>query len=153
MIIGDIVKSGENLIEQTLGYSLPIKEISSGVAIHCLSMQQFGPSKIARSAGTYAYIADKSSKYCQIVLNSGKKIFLPLNCYATIGIVSNDLYILSKKGKAGRSRWLGKRPTVRGVAMNPIDHPNGGGEGKKSGKGYSPWGKPKSKKYCKKKKK
>jgi len=150
LTIGDIIKSGENLVEQTLGYCLPIEEISSGTAIHCLSLQKFGPSKIARSAGTYAYIVDKSLGYCLIILSSGKKISLPFNCYATIGVVSNDLYILSKHGKAGRSRWLGKRPKVRGVAMNPIDHPNGGGEGKKSGKGYSPWGKPKPKKRSKK---
>jgi len=146
LIIGDVIKSGEKLIEQRLGYSMPLEEIPVGSAIHNISLKKGGPAKIARSAGAYSFILDKNSGYCSIQLSSGKKAEVALNCYATLGIVSNDLHFLSERGKAGRSRWLNKRPTVRGVAMNPIDHPNGGGEGKKSGKGYSPWGKPKTKK-------
>jgi large subunit ribosomal protein L2 len=146
LIVGDVVKSGEKLIEQRLGYSMPMEEIPVGSAIHNIALKKYGPAKITRSAGAYSYILDKSSGYCSIQLSSGKKCYVPLSCYATLGIVSNDLHFLSKLGKAGRSRWLNKRPTVRGVAMNPIDHPNGGGEGKKSGKGYTPWGKPKTKK-------
>jgi large subunit ribosomal protein L2 len=146
LIIGDVIKSGEKLIEQRLGYSMPMEEIPVGSAIHNISLKRGGPAKITRSAGTFSFILDKTAGYCSIQLSSGKKTNVPLSCYATLGIVSNDLHFLSERGKAGRSRWLNKRPTVRGVAMNPIDHPNGGGEGKKSGKGYSPWGKPKTKK-------
>jgi large subunit ribosomal protein L2 len=145
LILGDVIKSGEKLIEQRLGYSMPMEEIPVGSAIHNISLKKGGPAKITRSAGTFSFILDKASGYCSIQLSSGKKTRVALNCYATLGIVSNDLHFLSERGKAGRSRWLNKRPTVRGVAMNPIDHPNGGGEGKKSGKGYSPWGKPKTK--------
>lgn len=146
LIVGDVIKSGEKMTEQRLGYSMPMEEIPIGSAIHNISLKSNGPAKVARSAGAYAFILDKSSGYCSVQLSSGKKTYVALNCYATLGIVSNDLHILSKRGKAGRSRWLNQRPAVRGVAMNPIDHPNGGGEGKKSGKGYSPWGKPKTKK-------
>jgi large subunit ribosomal protein L2 len=146
LTIGDIVKSGEKLMEQRLGYSMPMEEISVRSAIHNISLKKGGPAKITRSAGTYSFILEKNSGYCSIQLSSGKKIYIPSTCYASLGVVSNDLHILSKLGKAGRTRWLNKRPTVRGVAMNPVDHPNGGGEGKKSGKGYSPWGKPKTKK-------
>lgn len=75
---------------------------------------------------------------------------MPINCNATLGILSNESYFLTKLGKAGQSRWLNQRPKVRGVAMNPVDHPHGGGEGKKSGKAFSPWGKPNRKIYVKK---
>lgn len=143
LIIGDIVKSGEKLLEQRLGYSTPLEEISVGSTIHNIALQKSGYSKITRSAGSYSLVLDKSLGHCLVQLNSGKKINVPSNCYATLGVVSNDLHILSTLDKAGRSRWCNKRPHVRGVAMNPIDHPNGGGEGKKSGKGYSPWGKQK----------
>jgi len=146
LTVGDIVKSGEKLIEQRLGYSSPLEEIAIGSVIHNISLQKSGPAKLVRSAGNYAIILDKSLGRCLIQLNSGKKISISTNCYATLGIVSNDLHILSTLNKAGKSRWCNKRPHVRGVAMNPIDHPNGGGEGKKSGRGYSPWGKPKKRK-------
>jgi len=146
LVVGDVVKSGENLLEHRLGYSMPMQEIPAGLAMHNVAVHRYGPSKITRSAGTYSFILDKASGYCSIQLSSGKKIRLPSDSYATLGIVSNDSHMLSTLGKAGRARWLNKRPTVRGVAMNPVDHPNGGGEGKKSGKGYSPWGKPKTKK-------
>lgn len=139
--VGDIVKSGPN-IEAKLGNSLPIANIPVGSLIHNVSPTTFKPGQIARSAGTFCRLKEKALDYARIELSSGEQRLISPKCYATIGIVSNDLVFLSQKGKAGRSRWLNKRPTVRGVAMNPIDHPHGGGEGKKSGKGRTPWGKP-----------
>jgi large subunit ribosomal protein L2 len=138
--IGDIVKSGLN-IEAKLGNSLPIIEIPVGSLIHNVSPKIAGPATISRAAGTFSQLKEKSLDYAKIQLSSGEQRLISSQCYATIGIVSNELSFLSKLGKAGRSRWLNVRPTVRGVAMNPIDHPHGGGEGKKSGKGKTPWGK------------
>lgn len=145
LVIGDVVKSGEKLLEQRLGYSMPLYEIPVGSIIHNIALQKLDLSKLTRSAGSYSLLIDKSFEFCLVQLNSGKKIYVKSNCYATLGMVSNELHILSKLNKAGQSRWCNKRPRVRGVAMNPIDHPNGGGEGKKSGKGYTPWGKMKKK--------
>lgn len=139
--IGDIVKSGQN-IEAKLGYSLPISNIPVGSLIHNVSIKVYKNSQVSRSAGTFSYLKEKGLKYAQIKISSGEQKLVSVNCYATIGIVSNELFFLRQLGKAGRARWLNKRPTVRGVAMNPIDHPHGGGEGKKSGKGLTPWGKP-----------
>lgn len=139
--VGHIVKSGPN-IEPKLGNSLPISEIPVGSLIHNVSPTTFKAAEISRAAGTFSILKEKSLNYSKIELSSGEQKLLSLNCYATIGVVSNELIIFSQKGKAGRSRWLNKRPTVRGVAMNPVDHPHGGGEGKKSGKGFTPWGKP-----------
>lgn len=138
---GDIVKSGPN-IEAKLGHSLPIADIPVGSLIHNVSPTPSQPGKISRAAGSFSRLKEKSLNYAKIELSSGEHRLISPNCYATIGIVSNELVFLTKKGKAGRSRWLNQRPTVRGVAMNPIDHPHGGGEGKKSGKGKTPWGKP-----------
>jgi large subunit ribosomal protein L2 len=138
--IGDIVKSGSN-IEAKLGNSLPIAEIPIGSLLHNISPKVAGPATLSRAAGTFSQLKEKSLNYAKIQLSSGEQRLIPAQCYATIGIVSNELSFLSKLGKAGRSRWLNVRPTVRGVAMNPIDHPHGGGEGKKSGKGKTPWGK------------
>jgi len=138
--IGDIVKSGSN-IEAKLGNSLPIAEIPVGSLIHNISPKINGSATISRAAGTFSQLKEKSLDSAKIQLSSGEQRSISPQCYATIGIVSNELSFLSKLGKAGRSRWLNIRPTVRGVAMNPIDHPHGGGEGKKSGKGKTPWGK------------
>jgi large subunit ribosomal protein L2 len=138
--IGDIVKSGSN-IEAKLGNSLPIKEIPVGSLIHNISPKIAGTATISRAAGTFSQLKEKSLDFAKIQLSSGEQRLISPQCYATIGIVSNELSFLSKLGKAGRSRWLNVRPTVRGVAMNPVDHPHGGGEGKKSGKGKTPWGK------------
>jgi large subunit ribosomal protein L2 len=138
--IGDIVKSGPNA-EQKIGHSLPISEISTGSYIHNISPTTVKPAQISRSAGTFSIIKEKTLEYAKIELSSGEHRFISSQCHATMGIVSNDLMSLTQLGKAGRSRWLNKRPAVRGVAMNPIDHPHGGGEGKKSGKGKTPWGK------------
>jgi large subunit ribosomal protein L2 len=139
--IGDIVKSGQNA-EPKIGHSLPLAEIPVGSYIHNVSPKTSKPAQISRSAGSFSRLKEKTLNYVRIELSSGEQRFISPKCYATIGIVSNELFFLSKLGKAGRSRWLNKRPTVRGVAMNPVDHPHGGGEGKKSGKGKTPWGKP-----------
>lgn len=139
--IGDIVKSGSN-IEPKLGYSLPLSEIPVGSLINCISSKVNKPAKFARSAGAFAFIKEKTSTHAVVELNSGKTTLVKLDCYSTIGSLSNELFFLTRRGKAGRSRWLNVRPTVRGVAMNPVDHPHGGGEGKKSGRGKTPWGKP-----------
>ena len=138
--IGDIVKSGVN-INPKLGYSLPLESIPIGSYIHNVARQLNKHSQLARAAGAFAIIKEKTPDFVLLELNSGKKTFIHPKCFATIGKVSNEFAFLTKLGKAGRSRWLNKRPTVRGVAMNPIDHPHGGGEGKKSGKGKTPWGK------------
>lgn len=138
--IGDIIKSGP-LAEPKLGHSLPLSEIPVGSFIHNVSTKKYKPAQISRSAGTFSRLVEKTLDYTKIELSSGKQKYISPKCYSTIGIVSNELIFLSQLGKAGRSRWLNKRPTVRGVAMNPIDHPHGGGEGKKSGKGKTPWGK------------
>jgi large subunit ribosomal protein L2 len=138
---GDIVKSGINL-EAKLGYALPINEIPVGSFLNSISTNFNKPAQITRSAGTFARLKEITFNSAKIELSSGEHKIIPYNCYATIGIVSNELYFLTQFGKAGRSRWLNCRPTVRGVAMNPVDHPHGGGEGKKSGKGKTPWGKP-----------
>jgi len=138
--IGDIVKSGPNA-EPKVGHSLPISDIPIGSYIHNVSPKMNKPAQISRSAGTFSKIKEKSLEYAKIELSSGEQRLISPKCYATIGIVSNELIFLTQLGKAGRSRWLNKRPTVRGVAMNPIDHPHGGGEGKKSGNGKTPWGK------------
>ena len=139
--IGDIIQSGPNA-EPKLGNSLPISEIPVGSYIYNISLKTTTKAQISRAAGTFSKLTEKRLEYAKIQVSSGKIKFISPQCYATIGIVSNELFFLSQLGKAGRSRWLNKRPTVRGVAMNPIDHPHGGGENKKSGKGRTPWGKP-----------
>lgn len=138
--IGEIVKSGNN-IEPHIGYSLPLLKIPTGTILHNVSLKPNKFSQVSRAAGTFASLEKKLKKTVIIKLNSGKKKSISIECYATLGFVSNDLFFLTKLGKAGRARWLNIRPTVRGVAMNPIDHPHGGGEGKKSGKGKTLWGK------------
>lgn len=143
LIIGNIIKSGK-IAELKLGHSLAIENISIGSIIHNISFYPAKKSKIARSSGTYAILLEKFDKFGKIKLNSGEQRLISLKCYATLGIVSNKKFALALIKKAGRSRWLNKRPKVRGVAMNPVDHPHGGGEGKTSGNCISatPWGKP-----------
>lgn len=138
--IGDIVESGINA-EPKLGNSLPIEKIPVGSYIHNISPKTTKHAQISRSAGTFSKIKEKTLKYAILELSSGEQRFISTKCYATLGIVSNEYTFLNKKYKAGQSRWMNKRPTVRGVAMNPIDHPHGGGEGKKSGINKTPWGK------------
>lgn len=139
--IGDIVKSGKNA-EIKNGHCLPLSEIPVGSYIHNIALHVNRRAKISRSAGAFSRVTEKTNKYAKIKISSGENKFLSLGCFATIGIVSNELICLTRLGKAGKSRWMNKRPKVRGVAMNPIDHPHGGGEGKKSGKGLNYWGKP-----------
>lgn len=138
--IGDIVKSGPNA-EPKLGHSLPVSKIPVGSLIYNVSPKTKKPAQISRSAGTFSFLVEKSTKHGRIKLPSNKQQLLSIKCFASIGTVSNELHFLTTLGKAGRSRWLNKRPTVRGVAMNPIDHPHGGGEGRKSGNNLTPWGK------------
>jgi len=139
--VGDILKSGV-FSQPKLGHSLPIYQIPVGAYIHNLKLRNSKFAKISRAAGTFSEIKEKKLNFALIKVSSGKFIWVPSKNYATIGIVSNGFNFLFKElTKAGQSRWLNRRPTVRGVAMNPIDHPHGGGEGKKSGKKKSPWGK------------
>ena len=141
--IGDVINSG-NTAKPKNGNSLPISKIPVGCLIHNIALHKDSKSTISRAAGTFSQLIEKTSNYGKIKLSSGKYMTLTVNCFATIGIVSNELLLLTTLGKAGRTRWLNKRPTVRGVAMNPVDHPHGGGEGKTSGgrTSVSPWGKP-----------
>ena len=141
--IGDVVKSGFSA-EVKIGHSLTLLKIPIGGFIHNISLRENRKAQFTRSAGTTAQLIEKTSKYCRVVLSSGIHKFIQPTCYATIGTVSNEFSFLKKINKAGRNRWLNRRPTVRGVAMNPVDHPHGGGEGKSSGgrSSVTPWGKP-----------
>jgi large subunit ribosomal protein L2 len=143
--IGDIIESGSTA-EPKLGHSLPITQIPVGSYIHNISPKKSKSAQISRAAGTFSRLKKKTLNYAVIELSSGELRLLSPKCFATIGSVSNELVFLSQLKKAGQSRWLGRRPTVRGVAMNPVDHPHGGGEGKKSGNNKTPWGKPNRKK-------
>lgn len=139
--IGDIVKSGLGA-EPSLGNSLPLSKIPEGSFIHNISLKLKKKSQLTRAAGTYAVLKEKTLNNARIKISSKEEKTVSTACYATLGLLSNESYYFTQHGKAGRSRWLNKRPKVRGVAMNPVDHPHGGGEGKKSGKRLSPWGKP-----------
>jgi len=141
--VGDDVLSGSG-VEIKTGNALPLKEIPLGTFIHNIELQPGGGAKLVRSAGLSAQLIAKSEDYCHVKLSSGEVRLVPSSCAATVGQVSNPEHENVSYGKAGRIRWLGKRPHVRGVAMNPIDHPLGGGEGRSSGgrPACSPWGKP-----------
>ena len=138
--IGDIIKTN-NIVESRLGYSLPLQQIPIGSYIYNVSLQIKKIAKISRAAGTFCKLKKKELNYSIIELNSGVLKSISSQCFASIGMVSNEFFFLKKLTKAGQSWWLNKRPSVWGVAMNPVDHPNGGGEGKKSGRHKSPWGK------------
>ena len=126
------------------GNAMPMQSIPVGTIVHNVEMKPGKGGQIARSAGTYAQIIGKDQGYAQLRLISGELRMIRAECKATIGAVSNPDQQNVKLGKAGRKRWIGKRPAVRGVAMNPIDHPHGGGEGRTSGGRHpvTPWGKP-----------
>jgi len=150
--IGDIVQSG-SYAELKLGNNLKLSKIPVGSYMHNVSIKQYGKGIISRSAGTFAVLIKKVNKHARLKMSSGKHKFVSIDCTATLGVVANEQYFLTNLSKAGRARWLNKRPKVRGVAMNPVDHPHGGGEGKKSGGKVlmTPWGKPtKNKKTSKK---
>ena len=137
------VVAGEN-VDILLGNALPLKNVPLGTMVHNIELKKGKGGQLARSAGVAAQLLAKESGYAQLKMPSGETRMIHLDCYATIGQVGNLDFENVSIGKAGRSRWLGKRPTVRGVAMNPIDHPHGGGEGKTSGGRHpvSPWGLP-----------
>ncbi len=141
--VGDVVMSGEEA-DIRPGNSLPLNRIPLGTHIHNIELRVGKGAQIVRSAGTFAQLMAKEDKYALVKLPSGEVRMVLLRCRATIGQLGNVTHENRSLGKAGRSRWLGRRPKVRGVAMNPIDHPMGGGEGKSSGGRHpcTPWGKP-----------
>jgi large subunit ribosomal protein L2 len=126
------------------GNALPLKNIPLGTHIHNIELYVGKGGQIVRSAGTFAQLMAKEARYALIKLPSGEVRMVLSECQATIGQVGNVMHENISLGKAGRKRWLGRRPKVRGVAMNPVDHPMGGGEGRSSGGRHpcSPWGKP-----------
>ena len=141
--VGDIVVSGPDA-EARVGNALPLANIPLGTTVHNIELVPGKGGQIVRSAGTSAQLLAKEGDWAQVRLPSGEVRRVPTRCMATIGQVSNAEQGKVFLGKAGRSRWRGRRPHVRGVAMNPIDHPHGGGEGKTSGGRHpvTPWGKP-----------
>jgi large subunit ribosomal protein L2 len=123
---------------------MPLKNMPVGTIVHNVELKQGKGAQVARSAGCYAQLIGKDGGYAQLRLSSGELRLVRGECMATVGAVSNPDNQNTNLGKAGRSRWLGRRPHVRGVVMNPIDHPHGGGEGRTSGGRHpvTPWGKP-----------
>lgn len=139
--VGDTLKSGSKS-EIRPGNAFPLKDIPVGTIIHNIELKVGKGAQLVRSAGAWAQIMAREGNYCHVKLVSGEVRKIYSQCKATIGQVGNQEHEIIKTGKAGRKRWLGKRPHVRGVAMNPVDHPMGGGEGKSSGGRHpvSPWG-------------
>ena len=141
--VNDVVESGEN-VPKRIGNTLPLRNIPVGTLIHNIELKPGSGGKYARAAGSFATLLQHvDENYALVRLKSSEQRLVPIDCCATIGTVSNLDHHNVSLSKAGRSRWLGRRPVVRGVAMNPIDHPHGGGEGKTSGgrPSVSPWGK------------
>jgi large subunit ribosomal protein L2 len=143
LMVGDPVMSGPEA-DIKPGNSLPLKNIPLGTHIHNIELRVGKGGQIVRSAGTFAQLMAKEDRYALIKLPSGEVRMVLLTCRATIGQVGNVIHENISLGKAGRKRWLGRRPKVRGVAMNPVDHPMGGGEGRSSGGRHpcTPWGMP-----------
>lgn len=141
--VNDDIMSGDS-VEIKEGNALLLKNIPLGTSIHNIELFPGNGGKLARSAGCYAQLVAKNEGLCQVKLSSGEVRYIRSECMATIGQVSNVEHENIRIGKAGRKRWLGRRPIVRGVAMNPVDHPLGGGEGKSSGgrPPVTPWGRP-----------
>ncbi len=141
--VGDRLLSGQGAEIRT-GNALPLRDIPLGTPVHNVEMYVGHGGQLARGAGSHAQLMAKEGKYASIKLPSGEVRMVPLDCKATIGQVGNLEHENQSVGKAGRNRWKGKRPHVRGVAMNPVDHPHGGGEGKTSGGRHpvTPWGVP-----------
>lgn len=140
---GDVVVSGEKA-DIKPGNAMQLKSMPVGTIIHNIEMKQGKGAQMCRSAGTYAQLVGRDQGFAQIKLASGELRVVPEGCMATVGAVSNPDHMNQNFGKAGRQRWKGIRPHVRGVAMNPVDHPHGGGEGRTSGgrNPVTPWGKP-----------
>ena len=130
--VGQKIISGDNVAPE-VGNALQMKNIPLGTNVHNIEMQPGQGGKLVRSAGSSAQLTNKEEKYAILKMPSGELRKMLINCYATVGVVSNSDHNLQSFGKAGRTRWLGRRPRVRGVAMNPVDHPMGGGEGRASG--------------------
>ncbi len=142
--VGDKVMSGEKA-DIKVGNSLPIANIPVGTIIHNIELKEGRGAELVRSAGGFAQLLAKEGKYANIKLPSGEVRLVRMTCRASIGQIGNTSHEIINLGKAGRKRWLGIRPTVRGTAMNPVDHPHGGGEGKNKSSGrhpVTPWGKP-----------
>jgi large subunit ribosomal protein L2 len=141
--VGDEVVSGAS-VDVKPGNAMPLASIPVGTIVHNVELKIGKGGAMARSAGTYAQIVGRDQGYVSLRLNSGEQRIVHGQCYATVGAVSNPDHMNSSLGKAGRNRWLGHRPHNRGVTMNPVDHPHGGGEGRTSGGRHpvSPWGKP-----------
>eukprot|EP01013_Petalomonas_cantuscygni_P031554 TRINITY_DN5777_c0_g2_i1.p1 TRINITY_DN5777_c0_g2~~TRINITY_DN5777_c0_g2_i1.p1 ORF type:complete len:279 (-),score=62.28 TRINITY_DN5777_c0_g2_i1:986-1822(-) len=144
LAVGDKVQAADGAIDVKPGNAMPLQNIPVGSIVHNVEMKPGKGGQIARSAGTYVQLVGRDQGMAILRLNSGEQRLVPGSCLATIGAVSNPDHSNTNDGKAGRSRWRGKRPHVRGVVMNPIDHPHGGGEGRTSGGRHpvSPWGKP-----------
>ena len=143
VLAGDEVVSGREAAIKP-GNTLPLRNIPMGSVVHCVEMKPGKGAQLARSAGAAVQLIAREGQYATLRLRSGEMRKVPARCRATIGEVSNSEHNLEKLGKAGATRWRGVRPTVRGVAMNPVDHPHGGGEGRTSGGRHpvSPWGVP-----------
>ena len=144
LTVGMTVQAGENVAPK-VGIAMPLKSVPLGTAIHNIEVRPGTGGKIARSAGQQAVLSNRAGEYALVKMPSGEIRKFRVDCYCTIGQVGNTQHMNESSGKAGRTRWMGIRPTVRGMCMNPVDHPNGGGEGKsKSGGGRqhlkSPWG-------------
>ncbi|MBD3754264.1 MAG: 50S ribosomal protein L2 [Gammaproteobacteria bacterium] len=143
LVAGDVVESGDH-VSIKVGNCLPLRNIPVGTVVHAVEMRPGKGAQIARSAGASVQIAGRDGAYVLVKLRSGEMRKILAECKATIGEVGNSEHSLRKIGKAGAMRWRGVRPTVRGVAMNPVDHPHGGGEGRTSGGRHpvTPWGVP-----------
>ena len=143
LAVGDSVISGERA-DIKPGNAMPLASIPVGTIVHNVEMKPGKGGQIARSAGTYVQLVGRDAGYALLRLGSGEVRMVRAECMASIGAVSNPDNANAKLGKAGRKRWIGKRPSVRGVSMNPVDHPHGGGEGRTSGGRHpvTPWGKP-----------
>jgi large subunit ribosomal protein L2 len=141
--VDDVVMSGTDA-EIRVGNTLPLRNIPLGTVVHCVELTPGKGAQLARSAGTSVQLAAKEGDYAHIKLRSGELRLVRQECLATIGVVGNPEHAIEEIGKAGRTRHMGVRPTVRGSAMNPIDHPHGGGEGRSKGGRHpvSPWGQP-----------
>jgi large subunit ribosomal protein L2 len=142
LTVGTTVVSGPD-VTPDVGNALPLSKIPVGTVVHAIEMKPGKGAQLARSAGTSAQLAAREGRFATLRLPSGEMRMVPVECMATVGVVSNPEHMNLEYGKAGRKRWLGIRPKVRGVVMNPVDHPMGGGEGRASG-GHprSPWGQP-----------
>ncbi len=143
LAVGDMVISGERA-DIKPGNAMPLASIPVGTIVHNVEMKPGKGGQIARAAGTYVQLVGRDAGYALLRLGSGEVRMVRADCMASIGAVSNADNANAKLGKAGRKRWIGKRPSVRGVSMNPVDHPHGGGEGRTSGgrDPVTPWGKP-----------